>query len=273
MRRALIVAVPTVLLLLSPRELAARTGIRPLFEPTDLELEEPGTIEVDVQAGAIRGQSPWRIVVPDFELDFGLMRGLELDIDGAYSVQESPPGSLSFNQAAPESLWCAAKIGLFDWADDDGDKSDAARDRVVSWALGTQLGPRLPVAPGTHGIGAEGLLLVGHVIHRAHLVLNTGAFVDPSPAPGAGRPVGLEAGLDLDRDIDAAGHFAVTAELSGVRFISADPNQVLVTAGLAWSPVPATQITVTGLWGFLAGSDRYGALLGVSQKIQVFHQR
>jgi hypothetical protein len=273
MRRALIVVLPTLVMLLSPREVAARQGIRPLFEPTDLELELPGTVEFDLQAGAIRGQGPWRVVVPDFELDFGLTRSVELDIDGAYSVEESPPGSRSFTQAAPESLWCAAKIGLFDWADDDGNPSDASRDRAVAWAFGTQLGPRLPVAPGTHGIGAEGLFLIGHLVHRVHLVLNTGAFVDPSPAPGASRPVGLEVGLDIDRDLDAAGHYSVTGEISAVHFLSQDPNQFLVTAGLAWSPVSATQISITGLWGFLAGSDRYGALLGFTQKFQVFHAR
>jgi hypothetical protein len=61
---------------------------RPLFEPTDLEMEEAGVTEVDLQLGAVRGPpgSPWRAVLPDFELDLGLLPNLELDLDGAYAI-------------------------------------------------------------------------------------------------------------------------------------------------------------------------------------------
>ena len=44
----------------------------------------------------------------------------------------------------------------------------------------------------------------------------------------------------------------------------------LVTAGPAWSPSPATQFSIVGLYGFLEGSDRYGALLGLSKKFGFF---
>ena len=64
----------------------------------------------------------------------------------------------------------------------------------------------MPVAPGSRGVGAEALLLVGHVVHGMHFGLNTGAFVYPHPAPDAGRPIGIEVGLDFDSDLDAAGH-------------------------------------------------------------------
>jgi len=36
----------------------ARTGIRPLFEPTDLQLEDPGIVDFDFQLGLIRGRDP-----------------------------------------------------------------------------------------------------------------------------------------------------------------------------------------------------------------------
>src|SRR5436305_2681888 len=65
----------------------ARRGIRPLFEPTDLELEKTGVLDIDLQMGVIRSQGPWRVVVPDFELDFGILPNLELDIDGAYAIE------------------------------------------------------------------------------------------------------------------------------------------------------------------------------------------
>src|SRR5690349_8821618 len=78
------------------REAGARRGVRPLFEPTDLELEEAGVAELDVQVGTIRSQGPARLVVPDFELDLGLLPNLELDVDGAYAIEGSGPAAGPF---------------------------------------------------------------------------------------------------------------------------------------------------------------------------------
>jgi hypothetical protein len=39
--------------------------MRPLFEPTDLEMEPTGMLDVDLQVGGIRGRGPWRVVVTD----------------------------------------------------------------------------------------------------------------------------------------------------------------------------------------------------------------
>jgi hypothetical protein len=151
---------------------------------------------------------------------------------------------VSFDNPAPDNLWPAAKFGIYDWVDEG-----RAADEAVAWAVGGQVGPKAPVAPGSRGVGAEALLLVGHVVHGMHFVLNTGAFVDPHPAPDVGRPIGIEVGLDFDSDLDDAGHYQATAELSGVKFLSSDPNQLLATAGFAWSPTPATQISLVGLVG------------------------
>ena len=241
---------------------AARRGVRPLFEPTDLELEKTGVLDIDVQAGVIQGRGPARVVVPDFELDFGILPNLELDLDGAYAIEGPPSGPFAFDHAAPDSLWLGAKIGLFDWTDDEAKSS---------WALGVQVGPKLPIASGAHGIGGEALLLIGHAIHTTHLVLNAGAFIDPSPDAASNRPVGLELGLDLDQDLDAKGRFSLTGELSGVRFVSSDPPQLLATAGITFAATESLDLSVVALAGFLEGSDRYGALLGVSPKLHLFH--
>jgi hypothetical protein len=241
---------------------SARRGVRPLFEPTDLELEKTGVIDIDVQMGAIQGRGPARVVVPDFELDFGILPNLELDIDGAYAIEGPAAGPFSFDHAAPDSLWIGAKVGLYDWSDDEAKSA---------WALGLQLGPKLPVASAAHGVGGEALLLVGHLVYGTHLVLNAGAFVDPSPDATSGRPVGIELGLDLDRDLDEHGRFSVTGELSGVRFVSSDPAQLLATAGVTFAATENLDLSVVGLVGFLEGSDRYGALLGVSPKLHLFH--
>jgi hypothetical protein len=257
--RFAVLALALVMLVAAPAR--ARRGVRPLFEPTDLELENPGVTEIDLQAGAIRSRGPWRVVIPDFEIDLGLTRSFELDLDGSYAIEGPPAGPFAFDHAAPDSLWLSGKLGLWDWNDDDA---------ATAWALGLQAGPKLPVASGSHGVGGEGLALIGFVLHRTHLVLNLGGFVDPHPDPQSGRPIGLEAGLDIDQDLDAAGHFSFKGELSGVHFLSSDPEQLLATGGLAWSPRDEIEVSLIGLVGFLEGSDRYGFLLGFSPKLRLF---
>src|SRR5207237_2029682 len=144
-----------------------RRGVRPRVEATDLELEKTGTLDIDVQTGVIRSRGPARVVIPDFELDFGILPNLELDIDGAYALEGPATGPFSFDHAAPDSLWIAAKIGLWDSRDEATD---------TAWAAGVQLGPKLPVGNGQSGMGAEALLLLGRVIHHAHFILNMGGF-------------------------------------------------------------------------------------------------
>src|SRR5689334_2583964 len=170
------------------RSAAARR--RPLFEPTDLEMEDAGALEVDLQFGLVRGRDPWRLVVPDFEVDIGLAPGIEVDIDGAYAIEGPDDGGFSFVHPGPDNLWVAAKLGLYDQVDEGTE---------AGWAVGAQLGPKLPIAIDAHGIGYEALLLVGrhHFIGDNHLVLNLGAFVDPGGTVFSQRPVGLEGGVDL----------------------------------------------------------------------------
>jgi len=240
---------------------AGARAIRPLFEPSDLELEDTGVTEVDLQLGGIRSQGPWRVVLPDFELDFGVLPWLELDLDGAYAIEGPTAGPFSLDHAAPDSLWPSVKLGLYDDHDEQTKRSGA---------LGAQVGPKLPVAAGSHGVGVEALLLLGYMYGHLHTVLNAGAFVDPAPDPTSGRPIGVELGLDLDLDLDDIDRFSLTGEVSGVAFISDDPGQLLATAGFTWSVTKSLDLSVVGLWGFLAGSDRYGALLGVSPKFRLF---
>ncbi|HTJ43902.1 MAG TPA: hypothetical protein VL463_17470 [Kofleriaceae bacterium] len=104
---------------------------RPRFEPTDLELETPGMLDIDVHR-------------------------FELDLDGAYAIEGVDPGTAGpsiFDHAAPDNLWLSAKLGIADW--------HAASDDA--WAVGAQLGPKLPAANGTHGVGVEGILLVARM--------------------------------------------------------------------------------------------------------------
>src|SRR5207244_2826592 len=100
---------------------SARARQRPRFEPTDLEMETSGAVEVDVQVGFVHGDLPWRAVVPDVELDVGLDPNVELDIDGTYAVEGPDNGRFSFDHAAPENVWIAAKLGLYDSRENKAD--------------------------------------------------------------------------------------------------------------------------------------------------------
>ena len=237
----------------------ARMGIRPLFEPTDLELEDPGVVDFDFQMGVIRGRDPWRVVVPDFELNFGFLRNVELDLDGTYALEGTDSSPFSQPHAVPDALWPSIKVGLADWFDDE-----TAR----AWALGFQVGPKLPIARGSHGLGIEGLALFGVLIHRTHLVFNLGALADPHPSPVDSRPLGVEAGLDIHASFDKEDTVAFIGELAAVRFFSPDPHQLLTTAGLNYSPLSTLDLSAIGLVGWLNGSDRYGFLLGVTPKLR-----
>lgn len=241
---------------------AAGRRVRPLFEPTDLELEEAGTVEADLQTGWVRGSDADRLVIPDLEIDLGLLPNLEIDLDGAYAIAGPDGGGWGLDHAAPDSLWAALKLGIasVDWP-----------DQAAGVGLGVQIGPKFPVAPGTHGLGFEAVLLAGARRGRWHVALNLGGFADPGAEGGGERPRGLEAGLDFDLDLDAAGIWSLTGELGGVAFVSSDPHQLVATAGIAWSVRPDLDLSLTGLWGFLDGGDRAGLILGLSPKISLWH--
>lgn len=240
---------------------AARAApARRLFEPTDLEFEQPGVVELDTQFGPVRGEDAYRIAVPDVEFDLGLTRNLEFDIDGQFAIGGPDSGTFTFDRSAPDNLWPAAKVGLLDFADATAD---------IAWAAGLQVGPKLPLARGAQGVGVEGLLLLGCRYHQTSLILNLGGLHDPA-TPDAPGPTGAEIGLDLDHPLDAAGHWAFVAQIGAVEYASQDPNQLTTTAGMAWRPSEDLELSVVGLSGWLPGGDRYGVLFGFSPKFHLW---
>jgi hypothetical protein len=203
---------------------AAARSRRPRFEPTDLELEDVGTAEFDVQAGPTvgGGENGNRFIVPDMEMDLGLTSNVELDVEGAFAVDH-------FDGPHPrmdgEALWTAVKLGLFDSRDAGGRHTLAG---------GIQLGPRLPTI-GTRGIGYAGLALLGVGVYRTHLVGNVGAIVDPGEHVTSGQAKSFVAGVDLDLDLDAHGTWSFVGEVGAAYYVSPDPNEVTLTAGFSWA--------------------------------------
>ncbi|HEX7408212.1 MAG TPA: hypothetical protein VF515_11270 [Candidatus Binatia bacterium] len=235
-------------------------AVRRLFEPTDLEFEQPGVVELDTQFGPVRGEKAHRIAVPDVELDLGLTRNVEFDLDGQFAIGGPDSGAFRFDRVAPDNLWPAVKLGLADFAESGAD---------VAWAAGLQVGPKLPLARGAHGVGIEGLLLLGCRYRQTAFILNLGGRRDPAAddAPG---PSAAEFGIDIDHPLDAAGHWALLGEIGAVAYVSPDPNQLTTSAGIAWRPSDDLELSVTGLYGWLAGGDQYGVLFGFSPKFHLW---
>jgi hypothetical protein len=234
--------------------------IRRLFEPTDLEFGDPGVAELDLQVGALRGSDAFRVAVPDAELNIGLTKQLELDVDGAFSLEGPNDGALKYDHLATDNTWLSLKAGL--WS-----LTDKSRRRITS--CGLQIGPKLPTARGSSGLGLEELVLVGFALPHTHVILNAGGLLDPSSG-ATGRPRAIEGGIDFDQDLDSRGIWSLGGELGAVHFLSNDPQQIHVASGITWSSSEVLSLSATGLVGLSRGSDRYGLLLGIAPKLRWF---
>jgi hypothetical protein len=238
---------------------SAAGAVKRRFEPTDLELEDAGVLEADIQVGPVQSDGPMRIVFPDAEIDLGLAPNIELDVDFTLGLEGPLRGPYSVDHTVTDNTWIAAKLGLLD-----------VRDPAAgtAWALGVQLGPKLPLAGDARGTGYEALFLVGRTMGRWHLVLNAGGLVDPGADISRKRPIGAVAGLDLQ--VDLPHDVAILGEIGTVLYVSGDPHELAGTLGVQWSPTATLDLSVVGLVGLPPGSDRYGLLLGVARKFQLW---
>lgn len=257
MRRRL--ALTAAVVLLGAGEARAAGPARPRFEPTDLELEKPGTTELDMQFGALYGDGPGglRLTFMDFELDLGLLPNVELDVDGAFSVNNA---ETSAPQLFGESLWTSVKLGFVD-------RRNKAGTSAVSF--GAQLGPRIATVGG-YGAGYEAIALLGLFKNGLHVVLNGGAILDAGPSRGSPRPFSVVGGVDVDLDLDAKNTWSLLGELALGYFPTVYPNEFTVTAGFGFSPVKTLAFSLLVLGGFIPGADRVGLLLGVAPKTNLW---
>ena len=239
------------------RAFAAKTH----FEPTDLSLQDPGLLEVDLQLGMARSDGPWRAVLPDAEINLGLTERVEIDIDFAVGIEGRPGRAFTFDHVVTDNVWLATKLGLWDRRDDVAG---------TAWAFGVQLGPKLPLATGAYGVGYEALLLLGRTVRTTHLTLNVGALIDPGAEVARRRPIGVEYGLDLDQDLGRDSDFSILAEIGGIHYFTRDPDQLQVTGGVQWSPSDRLDLSLSGLIGLPPGSDHFAILVGISPKVRLW---
>lgn len=242
---------------------ASAVTFRRRFEPTDLALEDPGSLTLDAQLGYISGQGADRVDVPYYEVALGLFPWLELGADGAAAVVDTHGGPHQFDHVEQDNLWVHVKLGALDVKLDllEGDADPAL-------ALGVQVGPKAPLAPGAQGLGVEGIFLAG--LHRRGTLLafNFGGLLDPRI--DGSRAAGLEGGIDFSQDLDATGRWSFVADLGGIAFQSADDDQLTASAGIAFDPWDWLEVSLVGLGGLLDGGDRWGVLLGVSPSLRLW---
>jgi hypothetical protein len=226
------------------------------FEPDDLELEDPGTLDIDLQMGPLYGTSGGRnrLLLPDFELGLGLMPNVQLEVDGTFSLDQFDGKHRHFSA---DPLWLATKLGLFDAADEEGNV----------WAIGLELGPRLPTIDAA-GIGYGAVALFGFSRHHFHLVLNAGGLIDPGATLSAEHTRSVVLGLDLDADLGRK--WSLQSELGSAYYFSPDPHELAFTLGATYAVTPKLDVSATALTGFLPNTDHAGLLLGVSPQIDLW---
>jgi hypothetical protein len=226
----------------------------PAFEPTDLDLADPSTLELDMQFGAMRRDSEpdLRLFVPDFEIDFGLTERVELDVDGAFSFDRDA----GRYQLGADNLWVGTKLGLYA----DSDPLDPER----AWAFGAQLGPRLPTAPHSYGTGFGAVLLGARMDAPWHVILNLGGFAEPPDRTEKLRSSALVAGIDLDYDLDVKNRWSILAELGAGYSFGPDPHDVHTTLGIDFNATPRLDLSLVGFYGFIPGGDRLGLFFGIT---------
>lgn len=239
---------------------AAAQRPRRRFEPTDLRLQPAGVAEVDVQGGLVTGEDGQRAFVPDVEASVGISSHVELELDGTFGLDR-----LSKPQFLDNTL-LAARILMFDEPDAPGSSS--------SWSGGVQAGPRLPTLPQAHGLGMEALAIVGRTVRGVHLFAQVGSIIDPSePVEGYRsrvHPYALEAGLDLDLDLDQTDTWSLNAELGSLTYFSPHRDQLHLAGGPALRVSKALELSVVGLVGVLPGGDRFGLLIGANTRFTAF---
>ncbi|MET0793508.1 MAG: hypothetical protein ABW061_18445 [Polyangiaceae bacterium] len=236
---------------------ASAAAKRRHFEPDDLELENAGVLDVDLQAGPVLGSSSSQnhLLLPDFEIGLGLTRDVELDVSGAFTFDRVG----GQRHISGDALWVATKLGLYDSSDTPGD----------AWALGIELGPRFPTVD-SGGVGYGALGLVGFTHRGFAWVLNAGTLIDPGASIADQHASSLVCGLDFNAQLAEQSRWSLQSELGAAYYFSPDPHELSFSLGTTYAVSPKLDLSLTALSGFLRHTDHAALLLGVSPQVDLW---
>lgn len=248
------------LLLLAPSPVLARRFFRARFEPDTLELQKPGVFSVDAQVGAIGGEGDRdgdglganRLLLPDFEVELGLLSWLELDVDGAFFLLD--PGAEK-ERMIGDPLWTAARFELLNVGDKVGGET---------FGIDLGLGPRWPTLHGAPGVGFAALALIGGGTRRLHGVVNLGTQLDRE------QPAALLYGLDLGLVADKPGKWSVLGQVAGAFVLGHGQHQLLTNVGVSYEISEALELSVLGITGPAYRGDRLGILAGLTSDFSIW---
>jgi hypothetical protein len=235
---------------LQPLSAQARRLFRARFEVGTLEVEKPGALAIDGQLGATYGDGSdgSRLVVPDFELDIGLLKWLELDIDSAYSLVQLESGEREW---VGEPVWTALRFDLYSW-----EREETGR----TFGVGLQVGPRFPNLRNLGGVGFAGLLLFGGGTRTFHVVANVGGTVELAHA------FGLIYGVGFQQELSDEHKIALVGQLAAITYFDDSPNQLLLSVGAQKALNEELEVQLVVLGGPAYEGDRIGVLAGATYR-------
>jgi hypothetical protein len=231
---------------------------RARFDPDTLELQKPGNLELNLQAGGLYGDGVdrSRIVLPDYEVDMGLLKWLEVDIDGAFSVTHL---GTSERAVGGDPLWTSARVEVLNLEDKDG----------KSFGIGAQFGPRFRTVDNARGVGLGSLILIGGGTRTLRAVGNLGCFLDRDQA-GA-----IVYGGALEWDLQRRRKWTLQAQMAGAHYFGnthgdTDPSQALLLAGLGTELTRDLMVSLLAVTGPFAKGDRAGLMASVTWDHQLW---
>ncbi len=233
-----------LLLFAVPAE-AKHRGFR--YFPQDLDMEAPGTGELSLRSGFTRHGAP-ALAAPDLEIDLGLLRRLELGVDGQWGVNNAGD-----DWAATDQMWLSFKHLLYD-----------ERLGSTAFALGVQHGPRVAATPTSKGLGYEALAMVGVRREAWQALVSLGCGLDPHDTALGLRPWVVMGSVDLDWSLSDT--WSLEAQLLDAQGPGA-PGWV-ESAGVAWQ-TGSRQLRMGGTTGYAGSQWAPGLYVGFSQKLDL----
>ncbi|MET0283842.1 MAG: hypothetical protein ABW352_05210 [Polyangiales bacterium] len=233
---------------------AEARAFRARFDPETLELQQPGNLELNVQAGGLYGDGVDgnRIIVPDLEVDLGIFKWMEVSIDGAFSVTNVATSDVGLGG---DPMWTSARFELLNMKQDNKEHT--------TFGMGLQVGPRFRTIDNARGVGLGALLLIGGGTKELRAVGNIGTFLDRQQA-GA-----IVYGGSVEYDLELRRKWILQAQLACAHYFGntngdTDPNQMFLLAGFGTEVKKDLSLSLLGLTGPFAKGDRLGLMASVT---------